>query len=146
MEERLAYLLEPFLEALLECIFALVAELLTESTTTAFETYSILREERGEVRVSRPFGSVAVSTGFLIMVTAIGIVWSVDFPQRLILRTYAIPGVSMLLAPVAAGLAMYWFGNWRRKHGGHPSRLATFWGGALFGFGVALARFLMVGR
>jgi len=40
---------------------------------------------------------------------------------------------------------MYWFGNRRRKHGGHPSRLATFRGGALFGFGVALARFLMVG-
>jgi hypothetical protein len=40
---------------------------------------------------------------------------------------------------------MHFFGKWRREHGGHPTRLATFWGGGLFGFGAALARFLMVG-
>ena len=146
MEDLLLALLEPLLEALLEGVLALVSELLTESVTTAAKSYSILREEGGEAPAPRPTSSVVVAAICLFTGAAIGRVWSLDFPQRLTTPTHAIPGISMFLAAVGAGLTMYWYGNWRRQHGGHPSRLATFQGGALFGFGVALARFLIVGR
>jgi len=146
MEELLELLLEPLLELLLEGILALVAELLTESVTTPAETYSILREAGGEGSVPRPSRPVVVGAGCFIMGAAIGLVWSLDFPQRLTTPAHVIPGANIPLAVLAAGLTMYWYGNWRRKHGGHPSGLATFQGGALFGYGLALARFLMVGR
>ncbi|HXN47947.1 MAG TPA: hypothetical protein VN893_14975 [Bryobacteraceae bacterium] len=145
MEDLLACLLEPLLELLLEGILGMVAELFTESVTTRAETYSILREVGVEesVRPSRP---VVVNAGCLIMGAAIGLVWSLDFPQRLTIPAHTIPSASIPLATIAGGLTMYCYGNWRRRHGGHPSGLATFEGGALFGYGLALARFLMVGR
>jgi hypothetical protein len=146
MEELLGCLLEPLLEVLLEGILALVAELLSESATTQAEDYSILREAEVAGSVPRPSRPVVVATGCFIMGAAIGLVWSLDFPQRLTTPAHTIPGASIPLAVVAAGLTMRWYGNWRRRHGGHPSGLATFQGGALFGYGLALARFLMVGR
>jgi len=103
MEELLAFLVEPILELLLEGVLALVAEVLTESVTTAVQTCSVLREEGSEGCAARPFSAVVVGVGCLIMGTAIGLIWSVDFPQRLMTRTRTIPGVSMLLAPVAVG-------------------------------------------
>jgi hypothetical protein len=57
-----------------------------------------------------------------------------------------VPGVSLVLSPLSAGLVMKAFGDWRRRRGGDPSFLATFWGGALFAFSFALVRWLMVGR
>lgn len=146
MEELLAFLLEPLLEALLEGVLALVVELFTESVKTDAETYSVLREDGGAGFVPRPTSSVVVGTGCFITGAALGLVWSLDFPQRLTAPTHAIPGLSIVLAPLATGLAMHVYGKWRRNDGGQPSRLATFWGGALFAFGVALARFLIVGR
>jgi hypothetical protein len=38
------------------------------------------------------------------------------------------------------------FGQWRRRRGGDPTLLATFWGGALFAFAMAAARWLLIGR
>ena len=37
-------------------------------------------------------------------------------------------------------------GKWRRRLGGRPTYLATFWGGALFAFAAALVRWLTIGR
>jgi hypothetical protein len=54
------------------------------------------------------------------------------------------PGISLLLAPFAAGLLMQLFGSWRRRHARDSSWLATFWGGALFAFSTALARWIAV--
>ena len=146
MEDLLAFLLEPLLELLFEGVLALLSELLTESATTLAQTYPILREAEGEGSVPRPSHSVVAGAGCFLMGAAVGLVWSLDFPQRLTTPTHVIPGASMPLAAVTAGFLMYWYGNWRRKHGGHPSGLATFQGGALFGYGLALARFLIVGR
>jgi len=40
---------------------------------------------------------------------------------------------------------MHWFGIWRRAEGRPPSTLATYQGGALFAFAMALVRWLVVG-
>ena len=72
------------------------------------------------------------------------IVWLV-FPTRLITNR-RIPGASLVLCPMLAGLAMHYYGRWRESRDAEPSYTATFLGGALFAFGMASARFLLVGR
>ena len=98
------------------------------------------------LRGDRSLGRVLVGIGYLILGGAIGFAASLDFPGRFLPRAHTIPGLSLVLAPLATGLAMHFFGKWRRERGGAPTRLATYWGGGLFAFGAALARFLMVGR
>ena len=45
-----------------------------------------------------------------------------------------------------SGLVMQRYGQWREARDGSQSFIATFWGGALFAFGMALVRFLWVNR
>lgn len=74
-----------------------------------------------------------------------GLLMAGFFPERL-LPPLPLSGVSLVLSPLAAGFVMKIFGDWRRRRGGDPSFLATFWGGALFAFSFALVRWLMIGR
>lgn len=55
-----------------------------------------------------------------------------------------LPGLSLVLAPLATGLVMHLYGQWRRGRGHDTTYLATFWGGSLLAFAMALTRFLMV--
>ena len=66
-------------------------------------------------------------------------------PRR-ILPSPVIRGVSLFVSPLLAGIVMKCFGHWRTDKGHHPTVLATFWGGAVFAFGMAFVRWLMVGR
>lgn len=61
-----------------------------------------------------------------------------------LLPTPRIPGLSLIVTPLAAGAAMHYFGRWRRGRGREPTWLASFWGGALFAFSTSMARFLAV--
>ncbi len=61
-----------------------------------------------------------------------------------ILPNSRFPGISLLLSPIAAGWIMKALGDWRRSRGHEPTVLATFWGGALFAFSMALVRRLRV--
>ncbi len=131
MDVLLAFLLEGFAELLFTFLF----ELLIESADALADLWSY----KGP-------SNLLVGAGCLVMGVAIGLNTLWLSAERLTPSTYRIPGISLVLAPLAAGLAMHLFGSWRREHGGHPTRLATYWGGGLFGFGAALARFLMVGR
>jgi hypothetical protein len=54
--------------------------------------------------------------------------------------------MSLVLSPIVTGLLMEAYGRWRTSRGGYPSFVATFWGGALFAFVMALVRYLSVGR
>ena len=55
-------------------------------------------------------------------------------------------GLSLLLSPLVTGVVMDRYGAWRDGRGAPRSFVATFWGGALFGFGMALVRFVWVER
>ena len=54
-------------------------------------------------------------------------------------------GASLLLSPLMTGAIMDRYGEWLEGRGGTRSFIATFWGGALCAFGMALVRFVWVG-
>ena len=76
---------------------------------------------------------------------AMGWILWLAVPARVV-TSGRIPGASLVLSPMLAGLVMHYYGRWRESRGAAVSYTATFWGGALFAFGMASARFLLVGR
>jgi len=58
-------------------------------------------------------------------------------------RNY-IPGISLIVFPIAAGGVMNLWGNYQESKNKVSSLLSTFWGGAIFGFGYALMRFVIL--
>ena len=121
-------LVEFLLEFLLEWLFGLGAEALSGLV------------ERDEV------DSAAASAVKLAGVgVAAGLLSAGLFPHRLIDRHVILPGASILLAPLATGFAMHLVGRRLRRLGRHASNLATFWGGAVFAFSMALIRWWLVG-
>jgi hypothetical protein len=72
-----------------------------------------------------------------------GFVIYLVFPQR-IFTIRSIPGMSMVVSPLATGFVMKAFGDWRRSQGKKHSAVATFWGGATFAFSMAAVRFLLM--
>jgi hypothetical protein len=79
--------------------------------------------------------------GAAVMGGLVGLVTSLVWPTRFF-QPGPLPGASLLLSPLVTGLLMHQYGQWRKGKG---SYLATFWGGALFAFGMALVRFVWVG-
>lgn len=83
--------------------------------------------------------------GAVLLGAAAGALTSLMWPVR-IFRPGPLPGASLLLSPLVTGVVMERYGQWRDDRGRARSFLATFWGGALFAFSMALVRFLWVGR
>jgi hypothetical protein len=81
--------------------------------------------------------------GALLMGAVAGVLTSLIWPARLF-RPGPVPGSSLLLSPLVSGIAMNWYGEWREGRGWGRSYIATFWGGALFAFGMAAVRFVWV--
>ncbi len=81
--------------------------------------------------------------GLLLLGGLLGLLLGLVLPNPLF-HHRPLPGISLALAPLGVGALMQVFGVWRRKKGGHPTCLATFWGGACFAFGMALVRWLIV--
>ena len=126
------------LEALIELIFEFLIELVFQIVVDiAFEC---LAENFRKRRSLHPYLALIVIP---ITGAAVGFFWSNMFPHR-ILRGLRVPGISLVLAPICTGLVMKTFGDWRRSRGREPTTLATFWGGALFAFSMALVRWLRV--
>ena len=91
---------------------------------------------------ARPAVSAA---GLAFAGVAAGLLSAWVFPHRLIATRVVLPGISLLLAPLATGLAMHLLGKRLRLIGRYASDLATFRGGALFAFSMALIRWWLVG-
>jgi MFS family permease len=101
------------------------------------------------VRVGRaPFQArkrthpVLAGLGLLALGAAVGLIVSWIFP-RPFFRFNVLPGASLILSPILNGAVMEYYGRWSERRTGSRTHLATFWGGALFAFGMALVRFLM---
>lgn len=132
MEDLVAELLEFVLEIFGEFVLQIIFELATEALGGLI---SDRKERRPAVSaVVLVFGGAAA--GFLSA-------WL--FPNRLIVTRVVVPGVSLLLAPLATGLAMHLLGRRLRHLARRATSLATFWGGALFAFSMALIRWWLVG-
>ena len=83
--------------------------------------------------------------GLALLGTCVGFLIG-HLPPKRILPTPMIRDASLFLSPLIAGLVMKWFGGWRTNKGHQPTVLATFWGGASFAFGMAIVRWVMIGR
>jgi hypothetical protein len=57
---------------------------------------------------------------------------------------YPLPGLSLVLSPIATGIAMHWIGEFWSDRGRDRPALFTFGAGALFAFGMALVRFVVL--
>jgi hypothetical protein len=84
---------------------------------------------------------VAASLGYLLLGGAAGLLSLWLAPGRY-LRPGPVPGLSLIAAPLAGGLAMHAWGAYRRSRGHATTNLATFHGGASLLFGYYLVRVL----
>jgi len=98
---------------------------------------------RGARSASRRMPAIPAALGLAILGGAVGAVSALLVPHRLISWKIA-PVISLLVAPAVVGVFLHWFGIWRRRRGHATSHLATFYGGASFAFGSAVARYLML--
>ena len=119
--------------------------------------WEIFLQVAAEILIELGFGSVrellrqrtrahpaVAGIGVALLGGLAGVLTSVIWPTR-ILRPAAFPGTSLLVSPLVTGLVMDRYGQWRERGGVERSTLATFWGGALFAFSMALVRFVWVG-
>jgi hypothetical protein len=88
-------------------------------------------------------GLVQLIWELLALGAAVGLALSLAFP-RPFFRYNVMPGASLILSPLFNGAVMEYYGRWSERRTGARTHLATFWGGALFAFGMALVRFLMI--
>ena len=120
-------LFEIFGEFLLQIIFELVAEALS-----------------GLINPRRQISPAVSAIGIAFVGAASGLLSAWLFPHRLIATRVVLPGVSLLLAPLATGSVMHFLGKRLSRLERNPSNLATFWGGVLFAFSMALIRWWLV--
>lgn len=107
--------------------------------------------EFGFASVGEPFRQrsrahpVLAGAGVLLLGGLAGAITRFIWPAR-IFQPGPVRGVTLFLSPLVTGVVMDRYGEWREGLGASRSYIATFWGGALFAFGMALVRFLWVGR
>ena len=128
MGALLAGLVEIVGEFLIEMLFGLAIEALSAVINRLKQT-----------------SPAASAIGLAFVGAAAGLLSAWLFPHRLIMTRVVLPGVSLLVAPLVTGLAMGFVGKRLRHFGGYPSNIATFRGGVLFAFSMALIRWWLVG-
>jgi hypothetical protein len=126
--ELLGFLVQIFGDVLLQVAFELIAEALS-----------------GTFGHRKQTSAAASVIGPILVGVIAGLVSAWLFPQRLIATRIGIPGASLVLAPLVTGYAMHLLGARLRRFGRYPSHLATFRGGALCAFSIALIRLWLVG-
>jgi hypothetical protein len=86
---------------------------------------------------------VAATLGFLVLGAILGGISVLVWPHRVV-APGPVPGLSVVLNPLAAGLAMHLWGGYRAAGGHATSSLATWYGGGALALGMSLMRFLGV--
>jgi hypothetical protein len=121
--------IEFLFDFLIELVAEIVLSLGWEATTAPF------RRER--------LPAALAAIGYFILGAALGAFSAWIFPYRFT-QSDALSILGVIANPIAAGLAMRWYGAARRKAGKSTTNLATFVGGASFALGVSLSRFLLI--
>jgi len=95
--------------------------------------------------VSRvPWANKILSTVLLVMYFGLGLLlgWiSLWFFPQAFTRSATLPGISLLITPLLAGLVMAAIGYIRKREGKLATRIESFLYGFIFAFGMALIRF-----
>jgi len=130
MEELFASLLSALAEFFLELVVQLFFEVVLDFAT---------RWLRSEL-AKHPYGNTIFSgLGYLFLGVFAG-VFSVLILPHPILHPSRFHGISLLLSPLATGLAMSFIGRLIRGQGGKTVRIESFTYGFTFAFGMALVR------
>ncbi len=130
-------LLAGLLEFLLEIAGEFLIQILVELAVEAIVGRLSLRKHWRPAVSALWLACCGAAAGFLS-------VWLL--PKPVFVARPLIPGASLLLAPLAAGLAMHLLGKRLQESGRPATTLATFWGGALFAFVMALVRWWLISR
>ena len=126
MEELGVFLIQ----LLFEFLFQGLLEVLWELASSSYK-----------VTYGRPnHHPIVAAIGYFVVGAALGAASLLVWPDRFF-EPGPIPGLSLLLSPLGAGVAMRGWGAYRRTRGHETTNLATFLGGAAFAFGTALVRF-----
>ncbi|MCI0567198.1 MAG: hypothetical protein L0Z52_03285 [Acidobacteria bacterium] len=127
--------MELVLTMLWEIFLQIVAEVLIEFG------FSSIGESLRQRSRAHP---VVAGIGVALLGGLAGALTSLIWPTR-IFPSGPLRGASLLLSPLITGVVMDRYGQWREGSGVARSYVATFWGGALFAFSMALVRFVWVG-
>jgi hypothetical protein len=134
MLELLVGLLEILLELLLEAAFEFAAEslgaLILRGVSAVFDTSEFKNPVLGAVGYVF-LGGVAGGLSLLV------------FPHPLVHRS-RVPGLSVFVSPILAGLGMSLVGSALRQRNRKPMQIESFGYGFGFAFGMALVRFFFV--
>jgi uncharacterized protein YacL len=131
LEALLGPLIEAIAEALLGALFAFIAGMFVEALRGA----ATWLKETTPVFLTVVLAFVGAGAGFLSA-------WLI--PHRLLVTRLAIPGVSLILAPIVTALLMWFLGKLIRRSGHWASSLVTLRGGVIFAFSMALVRWYLV--
>lgn len=125
-------MLELILELLLEFGLQIIVELLIEAGFHGLRVAG---------RASKAFSTAGALLLYFVSGILLGFLSLPFFPQSFV-RSANYHGISLILTPLFAGLAMSAVGLLRRQLGKPVMRLDTFGYGFIFAFGMALIRFL----
>jgi hypothetical protein len=118
------------LQLLIEFLFQGLLEVLWELVSSSYKaTYGRSNHH-----------PLVAAVGYLLVGAALGAASLLIWPDRFF-QPGSIPGVSLVVGPLVAGVAMHAWGAYRKTHGHVTTNLATFLGGAAFALGTALVRF-----
>lgn len=117
-------------------IFQVLGDLLFEGAATL--GWESLKDS---VRLEREATPVLAGLGHLLLGLAAGVVSLMVFDRRLTPAS-AIPGLSLIAAPLTTGAAMHGLGGVWPLGGRDRLALFTFRAGALFAFAMAVVRFV----
>jgi hypothetical protein len=131
-------LLFAFLEMLLEIFFEAAFEFAAE-----FIGAFVLRGLAEVFDTSEFKNPWLACVGYLCLGGAAGGLSLLLFPHRLV-HPSRIPGLSVVISPVLAGLGMSMVGSTQRKRNKKAMQIESFGYGFAFAFGMALVRFFFV--
>lgn len=129
----LEFLLELLAGIFFEAVFEFAADLLGTLVVRAFEWFV----DRAEIATP-----LYAFLGFSSFGAAAGVFSVLLFPHPLIHRSQ-IPGISLVVSPILAGLGMAWIGSALRHRNKKPTQLESFTYGFAFALGMAVVRFFL---
>ena len=126
----------------MEFLFEVLFEALLEFGISAIvaAAYRFLRRFRITARRGNPVAAAAL---LVIVGLGLGFLSVLIFPRPLV-RPSKLHGISLLISPLIAGLAMATVGRGVQRRGRAPVRIESFGYGFAFAFAFALIRFLKV--
>lgn len=125
--ELLGMLLEIFLEAFFEFAIESLGALILRGIAEVFDT----SEFRSPIQASMAYMFFGAVVGGL----------SIFFVPHPLVHPSRVPGISMVVSPVLAGLGMSLVGSALRKRNKKVMRIESFGYGFAFAFGMAVVRF-----